>query len=1181
MRILSLKIKNIHSLAGEHTINFDKPPLSESGIFAITGPTGAGKSTILDAITLALFDNTSRIKTTPKALSEQGAIITRGKKTAEAEIIYEANGKTYRSTWQFNGKTKQKRLYLPEGEVITSNVPDKNAEIIGLNYEQFIKAVILPQGQFDKFLKADSDERIKILEKLTGTEIYRQLSIRAFEIYKEKLNDLNILKERLKEIKLLSANEIAGINEQIAAYSEIIKFLDKKQKEFLDKKQIKQQELKLLDKKSTAEKQLDAINKSLEELKSDLEKLELHKKILPLAPQILKYNDLTTQKNKIEEELHQLGTKQKGLQANLEKLEQEKLNLNKKITDLQEFINRAKPILEQITKLDTQKAQIKSITAQLDKNIASQKKKIETLGQQIDAITAELKQLQQDQTKIKGWQQENQILENLVGELSKIKSDFHKYGQLYKDLKTLLNDNKKIIKNKEDILIQPDKYSDTFYTETQKLIAKKDQITQKLSNAPSQTEIHEEQKIIHEKLQILSSALSTVKTIEELDKQIKNIEKQIEKLQQDLKTLQEQELEQNKAVKYLQNNLKIAQLELEKQQLAQSSAFIREKLHNGDTCPVCGHIFEQDKAPQSKTSDLDIYKNKVKQAQEKLDEANNALKKIELEIQNLDSQITSQQNQKQTTLAQIQKLKDEILQNFKTTKIEINQPTTANIQAYKNKLNQRLQELNSYIELYQQLDLIDKKIIIFKNLHNQITDYKNIKNIINQYKTQYKQYIGNLKDANQALAKLEKYKNTWLESQKRLQEIEQRITSLKSSGKQLIAQIENTDKDLQQIIKEKQYHTKELQILDNKRTALLKEIGEAPGTNVTQIQEKYQNSLDFLRQKLSQIQQNIAKTQTSINETLHNITQNKQKLEQTINSINQAQQTLLAGLLPLGFESIEQAQKAILNQEKANQIEQKHTKLTQELKSINAQLQQINEELSQIRQIPGIEELKIDKLETDLHNIKELTNKIQQKTGNLSGTLEHNAQQETIFKQKTEEIQKAEKELSRWEKLNQLIGSSDGNKFQRLVQEINLRQLINEANIHLAKLTPRYQLWYEKDRNQKSDLIIIDNYLGGEKRSVKTLSGGETFLVSLSLALGLSSLASYKIDIHNLFIDEGFGSLDAGTLDIALSTLEKLQNETNTQIGIISHVEALKERIPVKIYVKKVADGYSTVKVGY
>jgi len=168
-----------------------------------------------------------------------------------------------------------------------------------------------------------------------------------------------------------------------------------------------------------------------------------------------------------------------------------------------------------------------------------------------------------------------------------------------------------------------------------------------------------------------------------------------------------------------------------------------------------------------------------------------------------------------------------------------------------------------------------------------------------------------------------------------------------------------------------------------------------------------------------------------------------------------------------------------------------------------------------------------------------------------------------------------EAECLRWEKLHDMIGSSDGKKFRVFAQGLTFDRLIAHANRHLRKMSDRYLLI--RSGRSSLDLDIVDNYQAGEIRSTKNLSGGESFIVSLSLALGLSGMASRNVRIDSLFLDEGFGTLDSETLEVALETLSTLQQEGKI-IGIISHVPALKERIPTKIVVEKMAGGRSRLK---
>lgn len=177
-------------------------------------------------------------------------------------------------------------------------------------------------------------------------------------------------------------------------------------------------------------------------------------------------------------------------------------------------------------------------------------------------------------------------------------------------------------------------------------------------------------------------------------------------------------------------------------------------------------------------------------------------------------------------------------------------------------------------------------------------------------------------------------------------------------------------------------------------------------------------------------------------------------------------------------------------------------------------------------------------------------------------------------KDKLGELDAQKKECDRWERLHTLIGSSDGKKFRNFAQGLTFEILISHANHHLQKMSDRYLLI--RDQVASLDLNVIDNYQAGEIRSIKNLSGGESFLVSLALALGLSSMASHKVRIDSFFLDEGFGSLDDDALDTALATLSGLQQEGKLT-GIISHVAAIKDRIATQITIEKGTGGRSRI----
>ncbi len=176
------------------------------------------------------------------------------------------------------------------------------------------------------------------------------------------------------------------------------------------------------------------------------------------------------------------------------------------------------------------------------------------------------------------------------------------------------------------------------------------------------------------------------------------------------------------------------------------------------------------------------------------------------------------------------------------------------------------------------------------------------------------------------------------------------------------------------------------------------------------------------------------------------------------------------------------------------------------------------------------------------------------------------------IKEKQAAIEARKKECQRWEQLHGLIGSADGKKYRNFAQELTFELMVSHANCQFEKMTDRYLLI--RDDEYPLELNVVDNYQAGEIRSTRNLSGGESFIVSLTLALGLSKMSSRKVRVDSLFLDEGFGTLDEEALETALETLSGLQQDGKL-IGIISHVSALKERIRTQITITPVSGGKS------
>lgn len=257
--------------------------------------------------------------------------------------------------------------------------------------------------------------------------------------------------------------------------------------------------------------------------------------------------------------------------------------------------------------------------------------------------------------------------------------------------------------------------------------------------------------------------------------------------------------------------------------------------------------------------------------------------------------------------------------------------------------------------------------------------------------------------------------------------------------------------------------------------------------------------------------------------------------------------------------------------------------LSQERQELSERLQIQKEKIKGIS--AQIESFKTEHFKTSeeaVENISELEEVLEiqkNKLEEVNRLLKNHDEDLKRFKTIEESIAEEQKANKKWELLNKLIGGATGTEFNKFAQDLSLQGLILLGNQRLKELNDRYELDRYIKGEDKNQLYVIDHHMGGERRSVKTLSGGETFLISLAMALGLSDLASKNVEINSLFIDEGFGTLDPETLDLTLDTLERLQAESNKTIGIISHVGALKERIQTQIVLDRNAQGYSSLKV--
>jgi len=278
----------------------------------------------------------------------------------------------------------------------------------------------------------------------------------------------------------------------------------------------------------------------------------------------------------------------------------------------------------------------------------------------------------------------------------------------------------------------------------------------------------------------------------------------------------------------------------------------------------------------------------------------------------------------------------------------------------------------------------------------------------------------------------------------------------------------------------------------------------------------------------------------------------------------------------LGFASIEEMSKQFLSESEEKEL----LRQSESLKKLQTEnLTKISSDKIKIASLLAkdlLPDAAYEELLGEQNKLEIERNSLAESIGEKRNQIKADQETKENQKSKLEALERLNKELEKWSLLNKMIGDSNGHKFANFSQGLTLQNLLVYANKRLTNLTDRYLLDKPKDGGA---LQVVDLFQGNIHRAVSTLSGGESFLISLALALSLSDMASRNVSLESLFIDEGFGTLDQETLDIAMNTLEKLQSESQKTVGVISHVEALKERINVQIKLEKNAQGYSTVKI--
>lgn len=988
MKILAIRGRNLASLEGDFAVDFTAEPLLSAGIFAISGPTGAGKSTILDAMCLALFARTPRtdqakeINVRLKDVNEEVLpqsdprfLLRRGTATGFAEADFVAlNGHRYRARWSVarardkeNGRLQSPKTTLlnldkeEEEQGTRTELQNRIVELIGLTFEQFTRSVLLAQNDFSTFLKAEQGEKASLLEKLTGTELYSAISRLIFEKNASAKEAFDTVDNRIRGIDLLSEE----VEQEVKARLSVV-----------------EAELLRLEKEKTVQQALQEAVRSARQL---------------IQSRQSQQKEATS---RLERATELLATARRDYEKGLEEQQQSEAS----------FKALGQEIV-QARRLDVQVENATATLADAEKQMNAALARRKEAENNYQAALVRQQQGMAEITRLAEWRERYRSKERIAEQLSALllhidaassaRSQIEKSGEIIAGIK------------KSDGLL------------AQKLVALQQTLTKK-----------------QEHLQTIETSIRSQEE-EQKKTDLSVLDKEMEQLRQERERLL-----------------------VEQARLAASGNIreLREKLEEGQPCPVCGSSHHPAVEAESRVS--------------------------QKPIDTLTLQIRQLAIRKETYVAQSRQL--------------------SSLQQELLALHKALSEADAACK-----DLVSKQQLSATQLAHEQAVIEEQTGHLTRSLASADQLFGNAdwqKGWQQNPAAFRKtltdFARQWHDNNESLRELERQQSARKAECDSLASFLPSLGRIADESAGLFEQNRKSFATLRSERSTLL---GGRPADIVEQ---EYTRRIESLKERLKQLlavqteQSGIAEQSRGITEQ---ITKDMAEASTELSRREEALDKWTAGYLA------------------ASDGEQLATTL-----------QRVAQEKTELS----------FRLRTHMEN-----------KAKVAGM--------------QDELNVLRTESERWAKLNDLAGSADGAKFRRIAQGYTLDLLLSYANVQLRNLTRRYRL---ERVPETLALQVIDRDMCDEIRTVHSLSGGESFLVSLALALGLSSLSSNRMRVESLFIDEGFGSLDAETLRVAMDALESLRTQ-GRKIGVISHVQEMTERIPVQIRVSRAGNGRSYVEV--
>ncbi|WP_278420198.1 AAA family ATPase [Stutzerimonas kunmingensis] len=1212
MKILAIRLKNLASLAGEQIIDFTAEPLASAGLFAITGPTGAGKSTILDALCLALFGSTPRLDSVsplnkvPDVETEIGGgdernLLRRGCGSGYAEVDFVGvDGHRYRARWEvrrakekIDGKlqaSSQSLTDLDSGTLLASGKKREFKELLearlGLTLAQFTRAVLLAQSEFSAFLKADDNERGTLLEKLTDTGLYSRLGQAAFEAAKQAKESLTHLEQQAGGLQPLEPEQREVLEREHQAQLEELRKLQQQLKELEAQRQWLSELQRLENEREAARQQLQDAEDERESLTEARRILDLFERLAPQRHRFLRQQELEPLLGKAADSLARLQQEAQSLQQRLDTLQSECEAAGNDLRAAEQARQAAEPRLaqarreeERLQHLNADLASIREESVQADaaastgeatlKQLAEQQQRaaeqLATLTQQLETSAA----LQPLCAAWGGYRPRLQQAVQLAARLQQGQGELPALEAQAKAAETRQSQAREALDN-----LQRERDSELGLAE-------------QLAGLHRQLDEWRQAERETEALRELW-ALQLTLTASQRELSDAHIRQQAE-----LDSLVPQGKQLRSDRDAAEQALKVTLALLERQRLARSENVeaLRAALVPGEPCPVCGSDEHPWQQTDALVASLDRHDDsEAARAQQALQEQDQRLQELRDRHVALSTQLRQTQQRQSEVEAQLQALAPRLLALPAHTRL-LEQPEAERSQWLETQLTNLKEQIASASQRQQQLLALQQRSETLQQAWQAAREacVEATQQLARQRDALARDHQ-QLDEELQTFAKLMPTEQLQRWRENPAQTFMQLDTSIATRLQQLQAQTEladelrqceqrRSDEQLQQRHRQEKQTSYSARLSEREKLllacqqALRTSLGEQSSASAWQ--QQLDAAIQTARQAQTAIDQQLNESKlglTRLHSEQQNCRQRHAELEQERDALNaelatwradhpQLDDATHAQLLHMDDQLIAEARQ---------RLQENSEKLTRCRERLDGCLNRLNLHKQQQSEAPDAEQLQQRHAE-QLQQCEQADQRCAETRAQLIDDDKRRSQSQELLAQ----IDAARPEHQRWGRIAALIGSSDGGAFRKIAQAYNLDLLAQHANVQLRQLARRYRL---KRGGSPLGLLVMDTEMGDELRSVHSLSGGETFLVSLALALGLASMASSKLRIESLFIDEGFGSLDPESLQIAMDALDSLQAQ-GRKVAVISHVAEMHERIPVQIQVQRQGNGQSALRI--